>query len=98
MRKLLTMLLCMVALVGQLFAQTRTITGRVTDASGSPVANASVVVKGTTVGTTTDDNGNYSITVPENGRTLVISGVGFAASEQQIGERSVINVSVSQDD
>lgn len=95
MRKMLCMLLCMVVLAGQLWAQTRTLTGRVTDASGNPVANASVQVKGTTVGTTTDENGNYSINVPDNARVLVISGVGFGAQERQIGTSTTIDVALT---
>lgn len=95
MRKMLCMLLCMVVLAGQLLAQTRTIKGRVTDASGNPVANASVVVKGTTVGTTTDEDGNYTITVPDNARAIVISGIGFTAAEQRIGTNTTINVSLA---
>ncbi len=95
MRKMLCMLLCMVVLAGQLWAQTRTITGRVTDASGNPVANASVIVKGTTVGTTTNEDGTYSLTLPENARVLVFSGIGFSDQEKQIGSLSSIDISFS---
>lgn len=95
MRKMLCMLLCMVVLAGQLWAQTRTITGRVTDASGNPVANASVIVKGTTIGTTTNENGTYTITIPDNGKVLVISGIGFAEMEQRIGTGNTINATLA---
>ncbi|MBC6491614.1 SusC/RagA family TonB-linked outer membrane protein [Flavihumibacter stibioxidans] len=92
------MLLCIIVLTGQLFAQTRTITGRVTDAEGQPVANASVVVKGTSTGTTTKDDGTYSITIPADARILVISGIGYADLEQRIGAGNIINVAMTSSD
>lgn len=60
-----------------IFAQSRVVTGRVTDANNLPVSNASVTVKGSRVGTNTDENGNYSITLPANKNILVISYIGF---------------------
>ncbi|GAC1382226.1 MAG: TonB-dependent receptor [Ginsengibacter sp.] len=59
------------------FSQNKVVTGRVTDANNQPVVNASVTVKGTRFGTNTDENGNYSITVPSNRNILVVSYVGF---------------------
>ncbi len=73
-------------------AQTK-ITGKVTSAEdGSPLIGLSVVVKGTTVGTTTDLNGNYELTVPEDAEVLVFSYVGMTTKEIDIGGRTVINV------
>ena len=69
----------------QLLAQNKTITGRVTDDKGSGVPNASVTVKGTNLGTTTDAEGSFSISVPTNARTLVISSVGMGNKEVSIG-------------
>ncbi|HEY0060407.1 MAG TPA: carboxypeptidase-like regulatory domain-containing protein, partial [Flavisolibacter sp.] len=57
-------------------AQNITVRGRVTNETNQPVAGASVVVKGTTTGTTTNDNGQYELSAPANG-TLVISSVGY---------------------
>ncbi|MBL7729673.1 MAG: carboxypeptidase-like regulatory domain-containing protein, partial [Chitinophagaceae bacterium] len=74
MRKLLLLLFGVVFFAAQALAQ-RTITGKVTDDKGVPVPNASVVVKGTTVGTTTKDDGSYSIVVPANGKALIFSAV-----------------------
>ena len=48
---------------------------------GSPVANATIVVKGTGKGTNTDANGNFSINVPDDNATLVISSVGYGRKE-----------------
>ncbi|ULQ55105.1 TonB-dependent receptor [Flavihumibacter rivuli] len=98
MRKLLIMTACMIALGGQLFAQTRTIKGRVTDATGKPVANASVMVKGTKNGTTTAEDGSYTITIPENAKDLVVSAVGYGELEQRIGNGDAINISLTTQD
>eukprot|EP01029_Cantina_marsupialis_P021504 TRINITY_DN515492_c0_g1_i1.p2 TRINITY_DN515492_c0_g1~~TRINITY_DN515492_c0_g1_i1.p2 ORF type:complete len:1012 (+),score=174.97 TRINITY_DN515492_c0_g1_i1:3299-6334(+) len=76
----------------QIYAQKSVVTGVVTSAEdGTPIPFASVVVKGTTIGTSTDFDGNYSIEVPENG-TLVFSIVGFAKQEILVGSQTVINV------
>ena len=85
MRKLLMFLWCSLLLLsGNLIAQTRTLTGKVTDANGKPVANASVVVKGTRVGTVTDTDGSYSLNVPMGAKTLVISSVNMQPEEIKI--------------
>lgn len=76
-------LLCAMLFTLSLFAhaQPRTITGTVTDESGNPVANASVLVKGTTIGTSTNEAGYFSLNVPANRNTLVISAVGKGEME-----------------
>ena len=94
MRKFVSITLGLLVICTQLLAQTRTITGRVTDKQGNPVQNASVQVKGTTVGTTTNDNGSYSITVPATAKVLVISSVNFETTEVSIGSQSELNVSI----
>lgn len=81
MRKFVTMLLCIVLAVTQLAAQNRTIKGKVTDEKSNPVANASVLVKGTTQGTTTGNDGSFSITVGSNAKSLQISSLGFTLRE-----------------
>ncbi|MFP4470545.1 MAG: TonB-dependent receptor plug domain-containing protein, partial [Bacteroidales bacterium] len=76
-------------------AQTRTITGTVTNAEdGSTIPGVSVVVKGTTFGTTTDLQGTYSLNVPPDAETLVFSFVGMKAVERAIGVDNVINVAL----
>jgi TonB-dependent starch-binding outer membrane protein SusC len=88
----------LVVLNMQLMAQQKTITGTVTDAAGKPIANASVLVKGTSIGTTTKADGTYSITVPATARVLVISSIGNAAEEIAIGTKTTINTSLKADD
>ena len=77
MRRILMLLLGVLVLCTGLQAQERTLTGRVVDAQNNGIPNASVTVKGSPVGTTTNANGIFSLTVPASAQTLVISGVGF---------------------
>lgn len=82
----------------QVFAQERRVTGKVTaaeDNNGLP--GVSVVAKGTTQGTQTDADGNYSITLPANIGTLVFSFVGVSTQEVNVGSRSTVNVTLSND-
>lgn len=76
---------------GQLMAQDKTVTGKVTDGAGAPVANASVMVKGGTKGTQTSAEGTFSLSVPASAKALTISSVGFASQDVAIGE-GVMNV------
>jgi len=73
----------------------RTVTGVVTsEEDGSTLPGVSVVVKGTVLGTTTNTNGEYSITVPEGYNTLVFTFVGMKPLEVNIGDKSILNVSM----
>lgn len=75
----------------QTSAQDVTVKGTVTGESGSPLSGVSVSVKGTTKGTTTDNNGVFSITAAK-GSTLVISAVGYAETEVRIGNQNVLSI------
>ncbi len=80
------------------YRMTRTITGKVTaaeDASALPGVN--INLKGTSKGTVTDVFGNYSITIPDAGGTLVFSFIGLKTKEIKIGSKDVINVTMSQE-
>ncbi|MDX1903473.1 MAG: TonB-dependent receptor plug domain-containing protein [Thermonemataceae bacterium] len=83
----------------QAFAQTDvTISGKVTDSKGEPVPGASVYVKGnTSVGTITDANGSYTLTVPSGSR-LIITAVGLQTQEIGVGSEPVINVKMAEED
>jgi len=97
MRKLL-LTFAMSALVSVgLLAQNRTVTGRVIDETGEPLPQASVFVKGTTTGTSTDLDGRYSLNVPASGETLVFRFLGYTTVEEQIGNRTVINLTMQPD-
>lgn len=73
--------------------------GRVTDSDkGEALPGVSVVVKGTTRGTTTDANGNYQVAVPDGSTTLVFSFVGYAAQEVVVGNRTTLNIKMAVSD
>jgi TonB-linked SusC/RagA family outer membrane protein len=76
--------MCFLVAVTQLLAQNKTVIGKVTDEKGVPIANASVVVKGTTKGVTTSVDGSFSLSVPSTAKTLVISSVNFSPVEMSI--------------
>ncbi|MDR2652885.1 MAG: SusC/RagA family TonB-linked outer membrane protein [Prevotellaceae bacterium] len=63
------------------FAQTKTITGTVTDETNSPVVGASVFAKGTTSGAFTDLDGKFSLAIPENVNVIVVSSIGYTTTE-----------------
>lgn len=93
MRKLLLGLTAFLLFTGTLLAQ-KTITGTVYDDKGNPVPSASVTIKGTTLGTTTKENGTFSLSVPDNATTLVFSAVNMAEQEVVIGGRTAITVAL----
>jgi TonB-linked SusC/RagA family outer membrane protein len=76
-----------------LFAQTRDITGSVTSSEdGVPIPGVSVVVKGTSIGTVTDQNGNFTLRIPVNAQTLSFSFVGMKTLDQPIGSGNVFKI------
>lgn len=97
MRKLVTLLLCVVLSALQLNAQNKTITGKVLDEKGSPISGASIIVKGTKIGATSNEQGLYSITVPNIAKTLVVTSVGMTTKEVEIKGNSV-NISLTTED
>jgi len=76
----------------------KTITGKVTSENGNPLSGASVLVKGSKSGTATDENGNFSISVPDNTTTLVISYGGYFTQEVGIKGKSILDISLKIDD
>ncbi len=79
MRKLLIMFIALLC-TATLWAQ-RSVSGKVMDQQGNPIPFASVTVKGTEIGTTTSNSGDFSLSVPENAKTLVISSIGLTQQE-----------------
>lgn len=75
-----------------LWAQTKTVTGQVTDANGAGVAGVSVTARGSNNGTSTSPDGIFSITVPSTATTLVFSSVGYATQEVAIGANNTVSV------
>ncbi|MCB9320898.1 MAG: SusC/RagA family TonB-linked outer membrane protein [Lewinellaceae bacterium] len=95
MKKLSLVLACSLFFLGYALAQ-RTITGTVSDVGGEPLIGASVLVKGTTVGTVTEVDGSYTINVPSGNTTLVVSYTGFETQEVEIGASDVVDVTLSE--
>src|SRR5687767_11125975 len=74
-----------------------TVSGKVTDDANQPVPGVNILLKGTTTGTTSDANGAYTLTVPDENGVLVFSFIGYATQEVSINNRSVIDVSLVSD-
>ncbi|NQY06313.1 MAG: carboxypeptidase-like regulatory domain-containing protein, partial [Flavobacteriaceae bacterium] len=74
-----------------------TVTGNISDTDGLPLPTATVSIKGTTMGTTTDFDGNYSINV-NPGQILQYSFVGYASLETTVGASNTINITMESDD
>ena len=89
-------LVCLLLASASAFAQTKTVTGTVTDAANEPLIGASVLVQGTSTGTITDMDGKYSISVtPED--VLAFSYVEMTSQTIKVGTQNVINVTLKED-
>jgi TonB-linked SusC/RagA family outer membrane protein len=73
------------------------VSGKITDENRSPVPGVNVLVKGTTRGTTTDVDGAYSLSVPDQNSVLVISFIGYTTQEITVGMQTTINVQLAPD-
>lgn len=86
------------AIVLCVWAQERTVSGKVTSAEeGSPLPGVNVVIKGTSIGTVTDSEGSYKLTVTGNDQSLVFSFIGLLTKEIPIGDQTVVNVQLTLD-
>ena len=82
---------------GNAFAQNRSLSGKVVDGTGAPVVGAAVVLAGNSSnGTVTDMEGQFKMTVPSNA-TLIVSCLGFADKQVQVGNLSVITITLEED-
>ncbi len=88
--------LSIILLTSSIALAQKTVTGTVSDNSG-PLPGASVIVKGTSRGTTTDFDGNYTIEVPSGETILVFSFLGFTNKEVTVGNQTTINVTLEED-
>ncbi|MDR0940033.1 MAG: TonB-dependent receptor [Mediterranea sp.] len=97
MRKVMLLLACLLAGLSQLYAQTQKVTGQVFSADdGQPIVGASVLVTGTTLGTITDIDGNFSLTnLPATAKTLRISYIGMTA--QEVAIKPTLKVTLASD-
>lgn len=93
-KKIIFLFLFMMVFIVQFAnAQQKQITGTVTDDSGVPLPGVNIIVKGTSTGTLSDFDGNYSISAELN-QTLVFTYVGFADQEATVGQGNVVNITL----
>jgi len=94
MRKIVSLLSVLMLICALAYSQTREIRGKVTDENGNPVPFATVLIKGTTLGTSADPGGNFTIRA-KTGDVLVISSQGHANQEVTVGTGSVVNATLT---
>ncbi len=96
---LILMMMAMILLCSTpLFSQDRTITGNISDAGENiPLIGATVQVKGATVGTVTDLDGNFSLEVPAGSEIIVFSYIGYLSQEVEIGNRTQFDILLAED-
>lgn len=98
MRKILSLLSVLLFLSVMAIAQTRVVTGKVTDANGSPLFGVSVTTKSSKIGVKTNAEGNYSISVPASTQMLTFTFVGFLPEEKAVGKQSTNDVLMKVDE
>jgi TonB-linked SusC/RagA family outer membrane protein len=97
-RTLLLSILLIVTLFQTVLAQSRSISGRVTDQkTGEGLPGVTVLLKGTTNGVSSGADGGFTLSVPASGGTLVLSSVGYVTQERAIGDASQIAVNLATD-
>ncbi|MCR6639093.1 MAG: TonB-dependent receptor [Sporocytophaga sp.] len=73
------------------------ITGRIVSDDGESIPGVTIAIKGTSAGTITDENGDFSISVPDSNAVLVVSYIGFVTQEVKVGSQTVVNVKLPAD-
>jgi TonB-linked SusC/RagA family outer membrane protein len=96
-RRIALFMISMVLFSGMLFAQERTITGKVSTESEGPAPGVNVLIQGTMIGTITDLNGAYTIKVPNPEAVLVFSYIGYITEQVTVGTQAVIDVVLAAD-
>ena len=96
MRKIAMMLVFLLFAGLQVVLAQRTVTGRVADSQGQPLIGVTVLVKGTTIGTTTDVDGKFSIQVPDDQSTLQLSYIGYTQQDVVVGSQATVNVAMEE--
>ncbi|MEM9856057.1 MAG: TonB-dependent receptor [Bacteroidota bacterium] len=100
MKKFLLFFFVLFVFIGtsNVHAQERTVTGKVTSVDdGAALPGVNVVLKGTSTGTVTDIDGNYTISIPSGNATLVFSFIGLTSEEVEIGSRSIVDLQMTSD-
>jgi hypothetical protein len=100
MKRILLLCLAMsfILISPAVYSQDRTVSGKVSSADdNSALPGVNVLIKGTTTGTVTDADGNYTLTVPPAATTLVFTFIGMQSQEVAINDRATVNVAMVQD-
>ncbi|MBL7846449.1 MAG: SusC/RagA family TonB-linked outer membrane protein [Cyclobacteriaceae bacterium] len=98
MKKFLLLCFSFVFVTSMVLAQERVVSGRVTASEdGAPLPGVNVLLRGTTNGTVTDTEGNFKLSVPATGATLVFSFIGFATQEVAVGDQAVVDIQLASD-
>ena len=98
MKKVLQIVAMLLFVVSSAIAQTKTVSGTITESNGAPLPGVSVVVKGTSTGTVTDANGQFSLKAPAASTTLTLSFVGFKTTDAAIPASGVLNMVLASSD
>ena len=94
-RKIVLSLAAVLSVVGMALAQNKQVSGTVTDTKGAPVIGATVVVEGTTIGTSTDAQGQYTLNAPADG-VLTVSSIGYSDQQVAINGKTVVDVVLAE--
>ena len=94
-RKIVLSLAAVLSVVGMALAQNKQVSGTVTDTKGAPVIGATVVVDGTTIGTSTDALGQYTLEAPADG-VLAVSSIGYSEQKIAINGKTLVNVVLAE--
>ena len=98
MKKLLLLISCLL-MATAIFAQTKTITGKISDAATKePMAGATIVLKGTQTGTVSDANGSFKLDVPADAKMLTVSYVGYISKDVAIGATTNFSITIETAD
>ena len=97
MKKLSLILFLLLVTLASIFSQHRIISGRVVDDTGNPLVGATIIIRGTAQGTVSDQNGNYSITVPGDGARLMFSYTGYSSQQVEIGTTDIVDITLDTD-
>ncbi len=95
MRKFVLLFMAVLSVGVLAFAQSRQVSGTVTDSAGKPIAGATVLVEGTTTGTTTNAAGKFSVSAPSNG-VLAVSFIGYQSQKVNIAGKTLVNVTLAE--
>ena len=95
-RKLVLSLIAVLGVAAMAIAQNKQVTGTVSDANGNAIAGATVIVDGTSQGTTTNSNGQFAVSVPNNA-VLTVSFIGYAPMKVAVAGKTHLDVTLNED-